>query len=404
MTPNPLLDRYNSNPNADNPFGSGPGSSSPISSSGVDLGVPGFNPGAGNAPNSDAFREQYRGYAQATVNAIRSKYDQILSTDEEAKKKLETKSYLRALANGQASAPSGASQETAAADRGQKQISADIQAREAEVAQAFANADLRASADFEKRRTEYLASVKDVNTANETFSKTVKADAEKEIGAYASTYSYDDWAKQVGPDRLTQYMKETGRDENGLKAMFIAGAKNDLVSPSGTKLADGSVAFYKKTYDPSGNITGVTEVGRIPASADGKTIKDSRITDNGVQVLYTDGTYKEIGNPGNTPNNSPTKLTGVPAGFGTDDIEKGRELFKKFGKGGYAEPAFYVDAYQNWINQGGKDSKFLELYPPDEFVNPAEADLYPTYLRPKKVKVTVASTTTTPTPAGGRKF
>jgi hypothetical protein len=115
------------------------------------------------------------------------------------------------------------------------------------------------------------------------------------------------------------------------------------------------------------------------------------LTDNGIQILYTDGSYETRGTPSNNSTTS-TDITGTPKGFTQDDIQKGAELFKQYGQGGYAHPAFYVDAYQNWINTGGKASKFLELYPPEMYVAPKDADLVPTFLQPKKVKKTTTDT------------
>ncbi len=386
-----LVDRYNTKTNteADNIAAMNPAARNALSEANMQLGI------------GNPLREQYRANAQGTIDAIRSQFDKYINEDTDAKKALETKAYLSALAGGRAFSPLGATETTKAADVGQKKVRQDIMDREGLIQKAYSEADLRASTEYDQRRKEYLANEKDAATAEKNLNDKVKTSAEGELAAYAQNRTYDDWAKEAGPAKVQQYMKETGRDEMGLKALFLKNMKNDLVSSDGTKNADGSVSFYKKVYDESGNLTGVKEAAKITGAATGKTIKDARLTDNGVQILYTDGTYEQTGTPGNnsksgngTGDNGEKPITGTPTGFTTADIEQGRKIFQQFGKGGYAEPAFYIDAYQTWINKGGKASKFLEIYPPDEFVNPTEASLLPTYLQPSK-KVTKPATTTT---------
>lgn len=364
------------------------------------------------APDESSIREKYRQNAQSTVDAIRSQFQRYVQEDTEAKKKLETKAYLTTLANGTASAPSGAAQITKAVDRGEAKVRQTMQERDVAIQNALEKADLRASEEFEQRRQEYLASEKDAASANAKLADTTRKAAEEEIAAFAAARSYDEFKTQVGDARVQQYMQETGRDEAGLQALFLKNMKDDLVNDAGTKLADGSIAFFRKEYDDNGNVTGVKEVGRIPAVVEGKKIQSSRITDNGVQILYSDGTYKEMGTPTNsgttTSPGSNKPVTGAPKSFTESDIEQGRNLLKQFGSNGYANPAFYVDAYQAWVGKGGTPNKFKELYPPAEFVNPQEVSLLPTFLRPSEDDIETPTTTSAPatrsTTPGGRQL
>jgi hypothetical protein len=334
-------------------------------------------------PTVNPLRETYRAEAQGTVDAIRSSFESAITARTEQKKKLETKAYLSSLAGGRAASGMGAAETTVASETGQKKVDEAIQEREAKVNQALSNADIRAGSDWTKRQTEYIGAAADQTKATTELASKVKTEAESEISAYAGAMSYDEWSKKVGTPKIQQYMKETGRDETGLQALFLKNAKNDLVDANGTKLSDGSVVFMKKVFDNKGNLVGTKEVGRVAGSG-GKKIKESRITDNGVQILYEDGTYEERGNEPGTSVASGKPIAGAPTGFIDSDIALGRETLRKFGKGGYANPGLYLQAYQKWIESRGTTAKFKELYPPDEFIDPKEADLVPTYLQPSK--------------------
>lgn len=352
------------------------------------------NPGT---PTVNPLRDQYRSAAQGTVDAIRSTYDKILNEDTAQKQALESKTYLRTLASGTAGSPIGATETTKASEAGQKKYQADLDEREAKVNAAFSNADLRATDAWNAEQTSYLTASGNQVKAKADLAAKVKTEAENEVAAYTGSYSYDEWAQKVGTPKVQQYMNETGLDETGLKALFLKSAKDQLIDVNGTKLSDGSVVFMKKVLDANGNIIGTKEVGRVTGTG-GKKIKESRITDNGVQILYEDGTYETKGAPGNN-------ISGTPKGFTSEDVEKGKQLFQQFGKNGFAEPAFYLEAYQNWVKTGGTAAKFKELYSPDEFINPKDAELLPTFLRPSKAAAADATPPdSSSSSAGGRAY
>lgn len=359
-------------------------------------------PGTGDSSivfSEDPTRAKYRADAQGTIDAIRGTFDRYISDDTEAKRNLESKAYLSALAGGRAGSPSGASEEFKAGQKGEEQVKKDTAARDEAINNILSGADTRASQEFEKKRQEYLAGQKDKNLAEEKLNNNIKATAEGDIKAYAGAYSYDDWAAKVGPARVQQYMKETGRDEASLRALFIQH------KPEGTKVfekqvGDNYVIGYK---DP---ITGKTSIETIALPKDGGDWKFQIIDKKPYFVDAKRGIVREAsGFSGG--GSSPAPIKGAPEGFTADDIEKGRSLFKQYGSDGYADPGLYVDAYLKWINHGGTADAFLKTYSPEEFVDPQKLDSFPTFLRPKAVKKTPApaGSSPAPTPTGsGRTY
>lgn len=369
-------------------------------------------------PNIENFRAQQRGLAQATINAINSRYAGYIAEDKKAKKNLESRAYISSLAGGLSGAPSGAAKSYKAAETGEKVVRRDIEQRDALINAANAEAELRASSEFQKERERYLSTVKDRALEEQKIAGNLKATAEGEIGNYAKKYSYDEWAKTVGPDRVKQYMQETNRDEAGLRSLFFAGIKKDeLVSTTGTKMSDGSVAYFKKNFDDAGNITGVTEVARIQGSG-GKAIKSTHFTDNGIQILYTDGTYEERNANGTVKPGGTTvtgkKVTGAPAGVTSDVLEQARARLASIGSyAGYANPYLYIDSYNDWVAKGGSPESFKKNFPPENYINPEHnflkdeatgQNLIPTYLQNSKKVLKPATTATTDTSSGGRTY
>ena len=373
------------------------------------------------APNANRLRDQYRGFAQGTVNAIRSQFDKYIQEDTEAKKQLESRAYLSSLASGQSGSPTGATKTYNAAETGEKKVRQTIAERDSLVEKAYGDADLRSSQEYQRQRAEYLNSASDKYAAEQTLNGNVRTAATNELKTFAQNRTFDEWANQAGPEKIKQYMEETGMDETALKAFFLVNTpKDELVSASGTKLGDGTVVWHKKVFDDNGNLTGVTEVARIAGSAEGKTIKDSRITDEGVQILYTDGTYetKGTGAGGATPTSGGKQIVGAPQGINDAAIEEGRSRLSNIGAyQGYANPYLYMDMYTDWIEKGGDRAAFIKYFPPTQYINPEhnelkneekDGPLIPDYLRSTQKKVTASSTTTpittTTTTASGRSF
>lgn len=344
-----------------------------------------------SAPDENTIRESYRQRNMQYVDAIRTTFDQYLQQDTQAKQNLEAKAYLGSLAGGRSGSISGASEVYKAAETGEKKVRDTTAQRDLAIAKILQDGDMRASEEFKAKRNEYLSSAKDKAAAETALNGTIKSTALSEIGTLATAgKSYSDLVK-TNPRLIEQYKTETGLDDTGLQALFIS----KVPKPTQVKLGDGSIAYYQQETDDAGNVT-MKEVGKITGSA-GKTIKDSKITDNGVQILYTDGTYEFKGNPGDTTPSNSKPVTGAPKSFTVDDVDKGKQVLAQSGKGdGYASPGIYVGVYQKWIQDGGTLKKFIELYPPDEFVNPAEADNLPTFLQPSASTIKKSAAVTPP--------
>lgn len=341
-------------------------------------------------PNEDATRSIYRQRAQATIDAIRSQFDKYLTEDTNAKNRLESKTYVSNLASGLSGSPTGGAKDYKASETGENKIRKTIQDRENLINQAYAEADLRASQDFDKKRTEYLSSQKDKEIAERTLSGNIRATAENDIATYASNYSYDDWASSAGPKRVEQYKKELGTDEAGLKLLFLK-KKPQETKAFEKQIGNKYVVGYR---DP---VTNQTNVETIDLPSDGGDWKFQMINNEPYFVDTKAGTIKAAtGYSGSAP--SPVK--GTPKSFTQEDVSKGREMFAQSGKGGYVDPGVYVGVYQKWLSEGGTPEAFIKLYPPEEFVDPKETDLFPTFLQPKTAKKTTTKTTTaTSTPS-----
>lgn len=144
-------------------------------------------------------------------------------------------------------------------------------------------------------------------------------------------------------------------------------------------------------------VTNQTNVETIDLPSDGGDWKFQMINNEPYFVDTKAGTIKAAaGYSGSAP--SPVK--GTPKSFTQEDVSKGREMFAQSGKGGYVDPGVYVGVYQKWLSEGGTPEAFIKLYPPEEFVDPKETDLFPTFLQPKTAKKTTTKTTTaTSTPS-----
>ena len=355
-------------------------------------------------PNEETIRNEYRNRNMGYINAIKSQFDKYIDEDIQAKQALESKTYINNLASGMSGSVSGASKEYKASETGNKKIRETKAQRDLMIANVEKEADLRASQEFDQQRKEYLASAKDKELADQALSGNIRKTAEAEISDIAQGKAYS----ELSPKLKELYKKELNLDDEQLQALFIS----KTPKAKEVKLADGSIAYYQQDIDENGEVT-MKEVGRMKGSG-GKEIKGSRITDNGVQILYSDGTYEFKGNAGTeeTPIAKPSKpIAGTPKTFIQDDIAKGREVLSRSGSNGYASPSIYYAVYKKWIEEGGTEKKFLELYPPNQFANPAEADLYPTMLQPstnvmkKETKETVVSPTSpTPTTSTSRPY
>lgn len=188
-----------------------------------------------SAPDLEELKRKSRAEAQAIVDQITSTFDKYIKTDVENKRKAETSAYISALAGGRASSPTGAAESGAAAIAGEERVRQTISDRDKLISEAYQNADLRASKDYEKKREEFLTSSGNRIEAESKLNEKIKNTAEQELATYAANRSYDEWAKEAGPAKIQQYMKETGMSEPDLKNFFIS------KKPANTKLFEKTV-------------------------------------------------------------------------------------------------------------------------------------------------------------------
>lgn len=243
-------------------------------------------------PDESSIRRAYRGYAQSQVDAIRSTFDKYIQEDTQAKRDLISRAYLGNLASGLAFSPEGGANETKAAEKGQERVGQTLNEMNRQITEVYANAELRASEEFRARREEFLTSAKDRYTEEQRISSNIKDTALKEIELFASARSYDEWTEEAGAETVEQYMEETGLDETALKAYFLNANKDSLLSDKPEIIGNKAFWFQRKSDGTVGKVE--VDLGDVD-----KKIKDSRLTDNGIQILYEDGTYTEIGSPGN---------------------------------------------------------------------------------------------------------
>jgi hypothetical protein len=341
-------------------------------------------------PSEVNIREQYRARAQGTVDAIKSQFEKYINEDTAAKKSLESKAYLSSLASGLSGSPTGATQTYNAAETGQKKVRQDIQDRETQIQTALSNADLRASQEYDQKRKEYLASAQDKATAEKSLSANVKSAAEGELKSYAKSRSYDEWAKEAGPQRVQQYMNETGMDSMALKQFFINS------KPASEKVIDKQIGnnWVIGHRDP---ITNEIKLETIPLPAGGGSWKFQTIEGKGY-FINTDTQQIKLATGEGAP--SGKQVTGAPSGFTDEDINKGAQFLQNSGANGYASPNMYVALWKQFVEtDGGQQATFLKLYPPDQYIRPEDADLLPTFLQPK-VKKSVSPSSSTASGTG----
>lgn len=342
-------------------------------------------------PNEGAVRDQYRSYAQGTVDAIRSQFDKYIQEDTTAKKALESKAYLSSLAAGMSGSPEGATSTYNAAEKGEVKVRQDKAKEEALIQQAYNGADLRASQEYQRQRTQYIASAKDKAAAESTLNSKVKTTAEGELKTFATTKSYDEWSKEAGPAKVQQYMKETGMDEMALKQYFIN------AKPVGDKVIDKQIGnnWVIGHRNPT---TGEVKLDTIPLPDGSGNWKFQTIDGKG---YFVDTNTQQIKPATGTNVPSGKQIKGAPTGFTDTDVAQGANFLKQSGQGGYASPNMYVALWKQFVEtDGGDQATFLKVYPPDQYINPEDKDLLPTFLQPKVKAAASSSSSPAPTSTG----
>lgn len=253
------------------------------------------------APDPAALNEQYRQQAQGAVDAITTKFGAIEARDRNTIDQMNREQRAGNVMSGLSGSNVGAARTIATDKKGADMITGDENQKQSEINAVLDNADTRSTEEFQNEKTAFLAQQKDELTAEQALGDKIATTAKSEIGTLASGMSYDDFATK-NPGLVKQYMSELGTDENGLKAIFLQNSQGSLLSPTPQIVGDKAIWF---TQGADGSIKQTS----VDIPSNGKEIADSRITDNGIQVLYKDGTYAVLGG-------------GVGGGGGTDTFTK----------------------------------------------------------------------------------
>lgn len=239
------------------------------------------------APDEGNVREQYRQQAQALINQVNTKYAAIEAEDRATVDLMNRERRAGNVLNGLSGSSAGAAKTVQTAQEGAKLQKMTADQKAADISAILANAETRGTEEFNRQREAYIAQAKDKYTAEQSLNERIRTDAQNELAQIASSMNYDDFAKQK-PELLQQYMNETGLSELGIKAAFLNASKDRLLSPDPKIVGNKAIWF---SQNPDGSIS-QTELD-LPDV--GKEIQDSRITDAGIQVLYSDGTYEVLG-------------------------------------------------------------------------------------------------------------
>lgn len=241
-----------------------------------------------SSPNETQIRDDMAKRAQSLVNAVNAKYATIEANDAATADLMNRERRAGNVLGGLSGSNVGSARTIETAKQGDKLKANTAAQKEAEINAILTDAETRGTAEFKSQRDAFISQQKDRLTAEQTLASNIKSGAENELSSLASKgYTFADLKSK--PALLANYLNETGMTEDQLSQFFLSKTPSqDLLDPSGTKLADGTVTYHVKTYDRAGNVTGVKEVARIAGSGN-KPIKQTSISPEGIFILYTDG-------------------------------------------------------------------------------------------------------------------
>lgn len=307
------------------------------------------------APDEKSIRKAAQRRAQAVINAINRKYREIEAADTQQIDLMNREQRAGNIMSGLSGSDVGSRRTVETANEGRELQRKTSRMKEAEIAETLANAEARASEEFRQEKALYISQQKDRFTAEQSLFSRIAEESKTEIAKLASGYkSYDDF-KKAKPNLIKQYLEELDTDENGLKAIFLAGQEPDLLSKTPQIVGSKAIWF---TQGPDGTIS-QTSID-LPEGA--KEIASSRITDGGVQVLYTDGTYKTIGTPGNKSGGGSGGNDSSYSGTQINELEQARlDGADKDTKDFYVNtPAKFRDFYARTVAGGGSPANSLQ--------------------------------------------
>ena len=246
-------------------------------------------------PDQAAILEQSRQRAQAAINAINTKFATIEAQDREVADLMNRERRAANVLSGLSGSRTGSVRTIETAKEGAGIIARTAAQKEAEIASILSDAEARGTEEFLNERNAYISQQKDKLQAEQGLDEKIKTQAQSEIQRLAANNpDFNEW-KTKNPGLLNQYMKELGLTEDGLKDLFLSQIPKDkLLSEKGEilTLADGRTVSRFWYTGPDGKPK--YQDVEIPKteSTTGKKIKSTRLTDEGVQILYEDGTYE----------------------------------------------------------------------------------------------------------------
>lgn len=260
-------------------------------------------------PDENAIKAKKAEEAQAYINAINQKFATIEANDTATIDLMNRERRASNVLSGLTGGTVGSARTIETAKAGDTIRANTAKQKEAEIATILGNANARATEEFRTQQNAYIQNSKDKLLAEQTLANNIKNTALNELSTFATRgKTFDDLAT-TNPKLISQYMKETGMDENQLKQYFLTKLPTtDLIDPTGTKLADGTVTYHTKTYDSNGNVTGIKEVARITGTGN-KPIEQTSISPDGVFILYKDGTTEFKSTYTGKPQPKPTAPT-----------------------------------------------------------------------------------------------
>ena len=261
------------------------------------------------APDESAIRAKKAEEAQAYINAINQKFATIEANDRATIDLMNRERRASNVLSGLTGGNVGSARTIETAKAGDTIRANTAKQKEAEIATILGNANARATEEFQNAQKAYIENSKDKLNAEMTFANNVKNTALNELSAFATRGKTFEDIATANPKLISQYMKETGMDESQLKQYFLTKIPTtDILDPTGTKLADGTVTYHTKTYDNAGNVIGVKEVARITGTGN-KPIQQTSISPDGVFILYKDGSTEFKSTYTGKPQPKPTAPT-----------------------------------------------------------------------------------------------
>lgn len=125
----------------------------------------------------------------------------------------------------------------------------------------------------------------------------VATQAKEDLTNIAKAGSDYDTLAKTDATGLQKLLEQSGMTEAGARALFIANApQGTYINKDKPEIVGGKAVFFKQTRDPvTGKMIITSENVDLPEGAAKKKIKSTVSRDDGIYVLYEDGTFDKVG-------------------------------------------------------------------------------------------------------------